>query len=160
MRHRHCFPFVVEEDDGFARMLRRALLEAGVPNGNVHRFRHGESALKALRSIDVIQPSLVLLDLQLPGMSGLSVLERLRSWERLEHLPAFVLSAEADPSLIASAYAHRAGGYWLKPRTEVDLIEIVRGILESLDAPGRRPLPGCLPDPRWNGSKGFRGGGR
>ena len=150
MKHRHCFPFVVEEDDGFALMLQRSLLEAGVPKGNVHRFRDGESALTALRTIDIVRPSLVLMDLQLPGMSGLSLLEKLRSWERLEQLPAFVLSGQAEPKHVASAYALRAGGYWLKPGSDNELFEIVRGILESLGSPGRISLPRCLPDPRFN----------
>jgi two-component system, chemotaxis family, chemotaxis protein CheY len=149
MRHRHCFPFVVVEDDGFALMLQRALLEAGVPKGNVHRFRDGESALHTLRTIDVVQPSLVFLDLRLPGMSGLALMERLRSWERLEQLPTFVLSDQADPKHVASAYALRAGGYWLKPGSDNELLEIVEGILGSLGSPGRIPLPRCLPDPRF-----------
>jgi CheY-like chemotaxis protein len=149
MRHRHCFPFVVEEDDDFALMLQRALQKAGVPKGNVHRFRDGESALNTLRTIDVVRPSLVFLDLQLPGMSGLSLLERLRSWERLEHLPAFVLSGQAEPDHVASAYALRAGGYWVKPGSDSELLEIVQGILESLGRLGRTPLPRCLPDPRF-----------
>jgi CheY-like chemotaxis protein len=150
MKHRHCFPFVVEEDDGFALMLQRALQEAGIPKGNVHRFRDAESALSVLRTVDVVQPSLVFLDLQLPGMSGLSLLERLRSWERLELLPAFVLSHQAEPNHVASAYALRAGGYWLKPGSDNELLEIVQGILESLGRPGRIALPGSLPDPRFD----------
>ena len=156
MNHRHCFPFLVEVDDGFAGMVQRALLNAGVPNGNIHRYRDGESALRALRSIDIVRPSAVLLDLDLPGMSGLSVLEKLRASERLEHLPAFVLSASADPENVASAYALRAGGYWLKPWSENEMLEIVQGILDCLERPGRIPAR-SLPDPRSNGSKPFPG---
>ena len=74
----HCFPTLVEDDDNFALLLRRALRKAGVPDGNIRWYRDGEGALADLLSREVVPPSVVLLDLDLPGISGLSVLTRLR----------------------------------------------------------------------------------
>ena len=148
MNHRQCFPFVVEDDDDFALLVRRAFLKAGVPNGNVRRYRNGEGALADLVSVDVIRPSVLLLDMELPGMTGLSVLERVRACERLANLPAFVLSGRDDGHMVAAAQALGARGYWMKPHGPGELLPIVRGMLGSLNGDGDAMLPGNLLDGR------------
>ena len=147
MNHSRCFPLVVEDDDDFALLLRRAFLKAGVPDGNVRRYRDGEAAVEALRSLGVFPPSVVTLDMELPGMSGLSVLKQIRSQETLLDLPVFVLSGREDSGHVIEAYALRVKGYWVKPSGPWKLQEIVMEILESLRRPGERRLPGCLPNP-------------
>ena len=144
MNYRQFFPFVVEDDDDFVLLLGRAFLKAGVPDGNVRRFRDGEGALAHLASIDVIRPSALLLDIELPGMTGLSVLERVRACERLAYLPAFFLSGRDDGHFIAAARALGASGYWLKPHGNGTLLEIVKGMLGSLDGAGYLTLTGNL----------------
>jgi DNA-binding response OmpR family regulator len=133
MNYRRCFPLIVEDDDDFALLLGRAFLKAGVPDGNVRRYRDGERALAHLLSTDVLRPSAILLDLDLPGLSGLSVLERIRSCDRLAATPAFILSGRADPGCVGAARALGARGYWMKPHGNGELLEIVRVMLGSLD---------------------------
>ena len=144
MNYRHFFPFIVEDDDNFALLLRRAFLKAGVPDGNVHRYPDGESALAHLRSTNVIRPSALLLDMGLPGMTGLSVLKEVRACERLAHLPVFILSGQDDGRLVAAAQALGARGYWKKPLSNGTLQEFVDGIVGSLNGNGPRTLPGNL----------------
>src|SRR5690242_11433366 len=127
MNCRHFFPFVVEDDDDFALFLRRAFLKAGVPPENIRRYRDGEGALAHLTSIDVIRPSALLVDIDLPGMTGLSVLERVRACEGLTNLPAFILSGRNDGDLVAAALALGVRGYWVKPHGNGPLLEIVKG---------------------------------
>lgn len=149
MNHRHCFLFFVEDDDDFAILLKRALLRAGVPDGNIRRYRDGKAALADLVSIDVVRPSALLLDMELPGMSGLSVLEGVRACERLADLPAFILSGREDHSFIAGAHALGALGYWVKPNGNGTLEDIVGAILGSLENPGRATISGSLLNGRW-----------
>jgi chemosensory pili system protein ChpA (sensor histidine kinase/response regulator) len=144
MNYRQFFPFVVEDDDDFAQLLGRAFLKAGVPDGNVRRYRDGEGALAHLASIDVIRPSALLLDIDLPGMTGLSVLERVRTCGRLAYLPAFFLSGRDDGHLIAAARSLGARGYWLKPQGNGMLLEIVKAMLGSLDGAEHASLSGNL----------------
>jgi two-component system chemotaxis response regulator CheY len=144
MNIRHCFPFLVEDDEDFVHLLRRALLKAGVPDGNVRRYRDGEGALAHLMTIDVIRPSALLLDLDLPGMSGLSVLERVRSCDRLAYIPAFFLTGREDDRCVAAARALGARGYWVKPQSTRALLDIVIGLLGSLDGNGGATLRGNL----------------
>jgi DNA-binding response OmpR family regulator len=144
MRYRDCHPFFVEDDDDFALLLKRALSKAGVPNGNICHYRDGEGALADLVSMKVIRPSALLLDIELPGITGLCVLERIRACERFGNLPVFILSGRDDHSCVTRAYALGARGYWTKPHDNGTLQEIVTGILGSLERPERTPVPGSL----------------
>lgn len=144
MNHLQCFPFFVEDDDSFALLLRRALVKKGVPEANIRRYCNGEDVLEDLLSTDHLRPSALLLDLELPGMSGLSVLGRIRSCRRLARLPAFMLSGREDHAFVAQACALGACGYWVKPIGTAALEEIVGGILDSLKDPGRTPIAGSL----------------
>jgi CheY-like chemotaxis protein len=146
MNYRHIFPFVVEDDDDFALLLRHAFLKAGVPAGNIRRYRDGEAALADLISIDIIRPSALLLDLELPGMSGLSVLEQVRSYDRLAKIPAFFLTGREDGRCVAVAHALGARGYWVKPDSHGPLLEIVKGIVHGLNGDGCSTLPGSMLD--------------
>jgi len=149
MSHRQwCFPLVVEDDDNFALLLQRAFGKAGVPGGNIRRYPNGEVALLDLMEAPVVQPSLLTLDMELPGMSGLSVLERIRSLGSFANLPAFFISGRTDSSLISSAYALRAKGYWAKPQNLRDLQRIVDGMLEFLEHSEPTGLPLSRRDPR------------
>ena len=144
MNYRHCFPLFVEDDDDFALLLRHAFLKAGVPDGNVRHCRNGEGALAHLFSNDGIRPSALILDVELPGMTGLSVLERVRACERLVDLPAFILSGREDDDFVSAARALGVLGYWTKPLRNGTLQEIVRAMLDSLEGNGSAKLPGNL----------------
>jgi DNA-binding response OmpR family regulator len=144
MNYRHgplCF---VEDDDDFALLLRRALLKAGVSDDNLRRYRDGEGALADLLWSEVLRPSALLLDIDLPGMSGLSVLERVRACDRLANLPSFILSGRDDHPCVATAHALGARGYWVKPQSHGTLLRIIGGMLDSLDGDGIAALPGNL----------------
>jgi|SRR5579862_3296787 len=132
MELRHCLPMIVEDDDDFVHLLTLAFLKAGLPAGNIRCYPSGEQALADLLPADALRPSALLLDVDLPGMSGLSVLERVRSLETLRTLPAFILSGRDDPESIARAGTLGVRAYWVKPQGFSPLWRIVRGILESL----------------------------
>ena len=137
MKYGQFFPFVVEDDDRYARILMRAFHGAGVPNGNVRRYRDGEGALADLFTTDVVHPSAVVLDVELPGMSGFEILQRIRSWGPLVNLPAFVLTGSENADHVASARALRVRGYWRKPWNVSELHQIVEAMLTIVEEPGR-----------------------
>ena len=60
-------------------------------------------------------PNLVLLDMQLPDMSGLDVLDRLRADPATSGLRIVALSADAMPAQVTEAIARGAEAYWTKP---------------------------------------------
>jgi two-component system response regulator len=70
-------------------------------------------------------PDLILLDLHLPKVSGLEVLQWIRADQRLKEVPVVVLTGiREDRSLVE---LHRLGvrGYWVKPLTSQDLVRII-----------------------------------
>jgi len=147
MNHHGYFPVVVEDDDDFALLLTRAFVKVGVPERNVRRYADGEAALTALGTVGVLMPSFMTLDIELPGMSGLSVLKQIRAQASFVNLPAFFLSGREDPGYVTEAYALRANGYWVKPSETLELQEVVTAIVGSIRQPGPSRLPGCLPNP-------------
>ena len=74
--------------------------------------RDGASGLEQARRW---MPNLVLLDMQLPDMSGLEVLDRLRADPATGGLRVVALSADAMPAQVAEATARGAEAYWTKP---------------------------------------------
>jgi CheY-like chemotaxis protein len=94
----------------------------------------GASGLQAVRRH---RPDLVLLDLQLPDMHGLQILETLRSDPQTADVPVVMLSASAMDEDVRSALERGANAYWTKPldfgRFEHDLLEVLQ-----LSAAGRR----------------------
>ena len=74
--------------------------------------RDGASGLELARQW---MPNLILLDMQLPDMSGLDVLDRLRSDPATSGLRVVALSADAMPAQVTEAIARGAEAYWTKP---------------------------------------------
>jgi len=97
---------VVEDDADIASLAATALEVAGF---EPETFADGESVLARLEEI---VPALVLLDLNLPGVSGTEVLERIRTAARLENVR--VILATADP-VTADALVDKADLVLLKP---------------------------------------------
>ena len=73
-------------------------------------------------------PVLVLLDLQLPGRSGLEVLYAIRDQPTYENIPVVVLSASTDPGPIRQAMDLGAASYLVKPVAFDALIDTLRGL--------------------------------
>jgi len=78
----------------------------------VHSAVDGESALAMLRSK---LPALMLLDLKMPGMSGIEVLRKIRADDRLRGLPVVVVTSSSLESDKAEAIAAGASYYLQKP---------------------------------------------
>lgn len=91
----------------------------------------GEEALGFLRSLaetGTPGPRLVLLDLNLPGVSGLQVLQHIRSNPELLGLPVIVFSSSQSPRDVEDAYRYGANGYVRKAVNFDELVERMRHI--------------------------------
>jgi two-component system chemotaxis response regulator CheY len=84
--------------------------------GVVIRPAHSaEAALKELAALENGTFSAVITDIQLPEMTGLELVARIRENPRFRSLPILVVSADADPSTPARALGLGANAYFAKP---------------------------------------------
>lgn len=119
---------VLVDDEPLARLRLRGLLAApeNPPNQVVGEVGRAEELLDLLAR----QPcDLVLLDIQLPGMSGYEVLRALRADERTRGIPVIAVSANAMSDDLAQAQAAGFDDYLTKPLDLARLLEAMARVL-------------------------------
>lgn len=119
---------LVEDDQQDAFLFERALERSGLPLAHVW-VQDGEQALEHLRGCAAHElPDLVLLDLNMPLMSGHEVLAEIRADRALCRLPVIVMSTSNDAGQVELAYRHRANAYVCKPPRLAGLVDALRSI--------------------------------
>jgi DNA-binding response OmpR family regulator len=115
-----------------AQLVRFALAESDVPVRLVlaHSVAEGLDQLR-----EIPRPSLVLLDLELPDGSGLSLLARLKLDALLRHIPVIVLTDSSSWDARVQAMQLGAIDYWLKPSSFERLIDMMRRLRRYLPQP-------------------------
>ena len=113
---------IVEDSDDDYEATERALKKDGRLLNPLLRFENGESALAYLLcgqpGADTLSPpipSIILLDLNMPGGGGLLALSRIKANEGLAHIPVIVLTTSDDETDIAKCYSAGANTYIKKP---------------------------------------------
>ncbi len=102
---------MVEDDEGVSEMYRLQLTAKGY---DVTTATTGEEALRLAADLS---PQLIYLDLGLPQMGGLEVLERLRAAEATRHVPVIILTNFSDQELVDRGMALGAQEYLIKAHT-------------------------------------------
>ncbi|MBA3533329.1 MAG: response regulator transcription factor [Ardenticatenales bacterium] len=112
---------VVDDDHAVVSVLRRGLLYEG------YLVESASSGQEALRLVSQARPSLVILDIMMPGMDGLTTLERLRAVD--SELPVLFLTARDAPADQVRGLDQGADDYVTKPFTFEVLVARVRALL-------------------------------
>ncbi len=113
--HRQVTILMIEDDLGHARLIEKNIRRAGVCNEIIH-VTDGTSALEQLfGSSTSDDPVLILLDLNLPDMSGVSILEKLKADATQRRIPVIVLTTTDDAREIQRCYDLGANVYITKP---------------------------------------------
>lgn len=110
---------MIEDDAGHARLIEKNIRRAGVNNDLVH-FSDGASGLNYLfrlcrEGAKRASSILILLDLNLPDMTGVEVLEKLKGEEHLKRAPVVVLTTTDDKAEIQRCYDLGCNVYITKP---------------------------------------------
>lgn len=122
---------LVEDNPGDVRLTTEALKEGRVLN-QVHVVGDGVEALKFLRReepyTDAVKPDLILLDLNLPRMSGREVLAEIKAEENLKRIPVVVLTTSQAEEDVLRSYDLHANCYVTKPVDLEQFLEVVKFI--------------------------------
>jgi CheY-like chemotaxis protein len=111
---------MIEDDEGHARLIERNIRRAGV-NNEIIPFANGTEALTFLfgpdrsGTVSSGKQLLILLDLNLPDMSGVDILERLKANTHTKRVPVIVLTTTDDTREIQRCYDLGASVYITKP---------------------------------------------
>lgn len=120
---------LVEDNAGDIRLVQEALRDSSVRT-NLNVVMDGARAISFLRRESeygaVPRPDLILLDLKLPGMTGLDVLAEIKGDPQLKRIPVVVLSSSSDESDVFAAYDLHASCYVTKPTDLDEFVRVVR----------------------------------
>ena len=106
---------LVEDDEGHAILIERTLRRYGIDN-EVVRCRNGREAVELFFSGESRDRAIVvILDLHLPVLGGLQVLERLKENPATRAVPVVVLSTSENPLEVERCYQLGCSGYVTKP---------------------------------------------
>jgi response regulator NasT len=113
---------LVDDDRLVLTTLARALTQAGYQISTAESADEAENWLAEGHQ----RPQLVILDVQMPGQSGLTLAQRLRD---LDHIPFMMLSAYSDQATVAQATQQGALSYAVKPIDPAQLIPVIEAAL-------------------------------
>ena len=128
---------MIEDDEGHARLIEKYIRRAGV-DSDIRGFRDGASALAHLfRKRDSMAkktepPSVVLLDLNLPDMTGIDILRAVKRDEHLRRLPVIVLTTTDDPRELERCYDLGANICITKPLNDANFANAIRQLGQFL----------------------------
>ena len=118
---------LVEDDEVDVLTVRRALKELKVANP-LSVASNGEEALEMLEDANAKRPALILLDLNMPRMSGLEFLRRVRSNGCARGIPIVVLTTSRQDQDVVHGFEYNVAGYMVKPVDYRKFVEVMQAI--------------------------------
>lgn len=134
---------IVEDSQAERMLMEAAMKEAGLTPLVHCAFAHdGEEAMDLLLKSTTPSFDLILLDLNLPKVSGREVLVRIKAFERFSSTRVVIMSNSSLEEDIEDCHRKGADGYIEKPDDYEHLVELCHAIRQSIKANGAHvPLP-------------------
>lgn len=130
---------LVEDDEGHRILIRENLRAGGIVN-DLLELSDGQHALDYLYRRDPYQdaarsprPGLILLDIKMPKVDGLTVLEQIKRDPMLKTIPVLMLTSTDDQQEVNRCYALGANSYVVKPIRYEEFQERVKALGLFLD---------------------------
>ncbi len=121
---------LVEDNPGHARLIEKHLLRAQIAS-EIHICVDGQEALDYMFGsdrLDADESTIILLDLNLPVLSGFQVLERLKADPRTANTPVIVLTTSRDSHEVSRCYGLGCNMYLTKPVDYEHFKEAISGL--------------------------------
>jgi two-component system, chemotaxis family, chemotaxis protein CheY len=120
--------FLLVDDHSATRNLVKSILfQAGF--GNIKTAENGQHAFS---SLEIFEIDIVICDWNMPQVTGLELLKKIRSCEKYENLPFIMLTAEHERDQVVTAYAEGVTDYVVKPFTADVLLEKVKRAIKKI----------------------------
>jgi DNA-binding response OmpR family regulator len=129
---------LIDDEIGYARVVQEALQPMGL------EVLIATNATEALLLYQQVNPSMILLDVMMPEIDGLTLLRWLREHSEQKRIPIHVVSAKSTPADQKAALKAGADGFLAKPFTFDELRQLILAHLPASDA-------GQAADDRGNG---------
>lgn len=122
---------IVEDNPADVYLIRECLSDRGIIP-HLHIVGDGDEALRFLEKkgdfAEKPKPKLVILDLNLPKISGFQVLEFIKKDSRFKSIPVIILSTSSSIRDISQSYSLKANCYVVKPKDLEDFSRVVSSI--------------------------------
>jgi two-component system response regulator len=122
---------LIEDDPGDVELTETALARSKLKI-NLNVVNDGEEAIAYLRGegqyTDAVRPNLIVLDLNLPGLSGLEILSAIKSDQRLKSIPVVILTTSDASTDIIKSYELGVNCYVTKPIGLKEFVKIFNSI--------------------------------
>ncbi len=120
---------IVEDNEKNRKLVRDVLQVKG------YQTIETETAEQGLKLALENSPSLILMDIQLPGMDGITALKQLRADPKTANIPVIAITASAMTHNRETMLAEGFDGYQTKPISVNDFLEEVRRVLDARGKP-------------------------
>lgn len=128
--------FIVEDNPAEVRLIQEAIKEAGLQDIVELEYAYdGEEACEYIDTAKLINKpiNLVLLDLNMPKISGKEVLEKIKSDPEMEHVPVIVVTNSDYKKDMIECYRLGADGYMQKPADFKKLVDFFFSVKKSIE---------------------------
>jgi two-component system alkaline phosphatase synthesis response regulator PhoP len=125
---------LIEDEEDIAALIK---LQAEIAGYKLHVEVDG---INGLRAIEREKPDLVILDLMLPGQSGLDVCRKMKSHDELKHIPIVIISAKSEELDVVLGLELGADDYVTKPFSPKVLFSRVKALFRRVSEDGKRPV--------------------
>jgi len=122
---------IVDDSVSIRQIIKRVISISGFVTGDIYEAENGLSAIKVLAGKQV---DLVLSDVHMPEMDGITLLEKVKKNRALCHIPVVMVTTEAREQLVNKVMELGASGYITKPFHPEEIKRLLQKVLGVEDA--------------------------
>jgi CheY-like chemotaxis protein len=122
---------IAEDDDGHAGLIQRNLIRAGIAN-QIIRFHDGQEVIDFFFSNDASvrwksgEAYILLLDIRMPKLDGIDVLEKIKAHKELCKIPVIMITTTDDPREVEKCHRLGCNNYITKPVEYDSFVNAIR----------------------------------
>jgi len=116
---------LIDDQEGFEQLLEQVL------SGTATNFTSCTDLRSGLREAMIFRPDLILLDVDMPGLTGPEILDQLKRMSATKDVPVMMFTARTDPETVNRVLKSGAADYLIKPFNVLSLAEKINRLLDK-----------------------------